>query len=225
MSFYDRLLAATAAERNAFKATPLIRRAIAEGLPREVYVAYLTQAYLHVSQTCPLLALAADHAGPDDSTLRDALFEYIEEEKGHELWILDDVVAMGGDREAARQARMNIGCRAMVGYVRYAIEHLSPYALLGMVHVLEGMSVELADAAAAGIGRATGAAGGKGFSYLVSHGSIDQEHVAFFRDLVNGIEDRGKQDVIIETARIVYWLFGEMFNQIGAGCEGSRDAA
>ena len=119
--------------------------------------------------------------------------------------------------------------RVMVGYAYHVIERVSPYALLGMVHVLEGMSVALAQRAAASIGQSfsqsSGDQGGQGFSYLNSHGALDQEHVAFFERLVNGIDDPAQQRAIIDTARIMYRLFGDVFHALDAPGEASRDAA
>lgn len=225
MTFYHHLLDATAGERAAFGNTPIIRHALENGVSRELYIAYLTQAYHHVKYTCPLLALAAARCPIGDGVYREALFEYIDEEKGHEQWILNVITAIGADAEAARNSAPNLACQAMVGYVHYATEHVSPYAMLGMVHVLEGMSVQLADAAASSIRLSVGAEDGKGFSYLTSHGAIDQHHVAFFETLVNGITEPAAQTAIIETARVVYKLFGDMFEEIAMGFGGLRDAA
>lgn len=225
MSFYQTLIAATAAERIAFQNTPVIRRAVTLGIPRDVYIAYLTQAYHHVKWTCPLLALAAAHAGPEDAPLHAALYEYIAEETGHETWILNDIAALGGDAEAARRSRPNAACRAMVGYVHYAIANVHPCAMLGMVHVLEGMSVRLADAAASGIAGAIGATGPEGFTYLTSHGAIDQAHVAFFETVANRIDDQKAREAVIETAQVVYRLFGAMFTEVADGFAEMRNAA
>lgn len=56
-------------------------------------------------------------------------------------------------------------------------------AMLGMVHVLEGLSAQLALGAAHKLRASVGAAGEGGFSYLASHGRLDQQHVALFRAL------------------------------------------
>ena len=217
MSFYRQLLDATRTERAAFLQIPVLADACADGVPRVVYLDYLGQAYHHVSQTCPLLAAAAARCGPDDGVYRDALFDYIAEERGHDAWILADIAALGGDAEAVRRSRPRLPCRLMVAYAHYAVEHVSPYALLGMVHVLEGMSVELAQRAAGAIARRVGVGeGGGGFSYLASHGSLDVGHVAFFERLVDGIADRAAQEAIVDTAAVVYRLFGDLFREVGA---------
>jgi pyrroloquinoline quinone (PQQ) biosynthesis protein C len=216
MPFYETLLEDTAAAREAFLARPLVRRAVDRGVSRETYVGFLEQAYHHVRHTCPLLSAAVVQCGPSDRRYVTALLDYIAEERGHEEWILEDIAAMGGDAEAVRNGAPALPCRLMVAYVYFAVEHLTPYAMLGMVHVLEGMSAALATHAAASIRSVLGGSGDAGFSYLSSHGSLDQEHVAFFRDLVNGIDDAAARRAIVETAIAVYKLYGDMFDEIDA---------
>lgn len=224
MTFYDRLLQETAPARADFLAIPALAAAIEQGVPRELYVAYLSEAYHHVKYTVRLLALALARTGDADAEYQRALVEYIDEEKGHETWILDDIRAMGGDSDAVRRGRGGFACRTMIGYMHYAIEHLSPYAMLGMVHVLEGISVMIADKAAKAI-RAQLGAGTAGFSYLTSHGGLDVSHVAFFRQLVDGIADPAQQAVIIDTANVIYRLFGDMFRDLGRKWEQRANAA
>lgn len=214
MQFFDRLFTETQTERAAFIATPVIQHALRQGVPAGMYVAFLGQAYHHVRHTCRLLSTAVARCSDRDQRYINALLEYIEEERGHEAWILDDIRALGGDAEAVRRGQGDLPCRLMVAYVYYAIEHVSPYAMLGMVHVLEGMSAALATAAAGTLKASFGIQDGRGFSYLGSHGSLDQQHVAFFRDLVNGIDDPVAQEAIIETARVVYRLYADMFSTI-----------
>lgn len=151
MTFYERLLSETTAERQDFQSITLIQNAVQKGVTRELYAKYLEQAYHHVRFTVPLLELARDNCGVDDTAYINALAEYIIEESGHDEWILDDIKALGVDAQAVRHGQGGFACRVMVGYAHYGVEHISPYALLGMVHVLEGMSVELAEKAAGAI--------------------------------------------------------------------------
>jgi pyrroloquinoline quinone (PQQ) biosynthesis protein C len=214
MQFYDRLMLETRPERDSFIAIPVIQRALSEGVSALMYTAFLGEAYHHVRHTCRLLATAAGRCGDHDTAYLSALLEYIGEERGHEEWILNDIEALGGDAKAVRHGQGDLPCRMMVAYVYYAIEHISPYAMLGMVHVLEGMSAALAAAAAGKLQASLGLPDGQGFSYLRSHGALDQEHVAFFRDLVNGISAPAAEQAIIETAKIVYRLYGDVFRGI-----------
>ncbi len=212
MSFYDRLIAETEKERIGFTSIPLIRDALRSGGSRELYVDFLTQAYHHVKHTFPLLAFAA--ARTTDETYQDALVEYMEEERGHEKWILDDIAAMGGDARAVKNGVPGIACHVMVGYTYYAIEWVSPYAMLGSVHVLEGMSTLLADKAADAIQRSLAHSGKDGFSYLRSHGALDIEHVAFFKTLVNGLTDSKTQKIVIDASKVFYRLYGDIYHEL-----------
>ena len=213
MTPYDRLYAETASARNRFLAIPLVRDAAAKGGSRALYLDFLTQAYHHVKHTFPLLSLAA--ALTKDERYQDALFEYMKEERGHDKWILDDIRALGGDAGKVANGEPDTSCEIMVGYAYYAIEHVSPYAILGMVHVLEGLSTMLAHTVATAVKGSLQLDGNTGFSYLISHGSLDIEHVALFKTLVNGFEDPKTVDIIIEGARVFYRLYGSIFEDMG----------
>jgi pyrroloquinoline quinone (PQQ) biosynthesis protein C len=102
----------------------------------------------------------------------------------------------------------------MVGYTYYAIEWISPYAMLGSVHVLEGMSTLLADKAADAIQRSLAHSGKDGFSYLRSHGALDIEHVAFFKTVVNGLGDPKIQNIVIDASKVFYRLYGDIYHEL-----------
>jgi long-chain acyl-CoA synthetase len=222
MSFYERLTAETAKERDAFLAIPIVQHAIRNGASHALYLDFLEQAYHHVKHTFPLLALAASTT--KDERYQDALIEYMEEERGHEKWILDDIRNLGGDPETIRTGTPRIPCQVMVGYAYYAIEHVSPFAFLGSVHVLEGMSVLLADKLADAMKNALGVDTDAGFTYLRTHGSLDADHVGFFRKLVDGFDDAKTQFIIIEHAKIFYRLYGAIFHELGSRAELSNAA-
>jgi len=222
MSFYEELQTATAPDRNGFLSIPLIQTTVHSGASRELYIDFLTQAYHHVKHTYPLLALASVHT--HNEAYQDALVEYMEEERGHEKWILDDIRAMGGNAEAVRDGKPGQACQIMVGYTYYAIEWISPYAMLGSVHVLEGMSTMLADMAADAIQASLAVPGKDGFSYLRSHGALDIEHVAFFKEFINTLSS-DVHEVIIDTSKIIYRLYGDVFRELAVRHPGRRDAA
>jgi len=213
MSFHDRLIAETSREARAFLAIPLVDDALRNGTSPELYMRFLAEAYHHVKHTFPLLALAASRT--EDERYQAALLDYMVEERGHEKWILDDIAAMGGDAGAVRLGQPRTPCRVLVAYAYDAVGRVSPYAMLGSVHVLEGLSVRLADMLADAMQMRLRLSGGAGFSYLRSHGALDQEHVAFFRRLVDGFEDRATQDIIIDHARVFYQLYGDIFRDLG----------
>ena len=223
MTFYDRLLAETKDARSDFISLPLIGRALNGDVPQDLYLDYLAQAYHHVRHTCPLLAFAASRT--QDSRYQGALFRYLDEELGHHEWILDDIRSLGGDADAAARDKPSVACRLMICYAYYAIEWISPYTLLGMVHVLEGMSVHLAERAASAIQKTFGLAGDRGVRYLRSHGALDVQHLSFLQSFVNGIGDPAAEDAIVDSATMFYHLYSGIFVDLVARRGGARNAA
>jgi hypothetical protein len=102
MTFYQQLLDATTQERNALMSQPLITKGGAGDLTLATYLAFLTQAYHHVKHTTPLLMACGGRLSGEYEWLRTAIGEYIEEEMGHQEWVLNDIEACGGDKEAVR---------------------------------------------------------------------------------------------------------------------------
>lgn len=213
MSFYQQLQDATAAEREALLATSLVRDALDGKLSRERYAAFLCQAYHHVRHTVPLLMATGSRLRPDQEWLRDAVAEYIEEEKGHQEWVLNDIAACGYDRDLAEHSQPNPATELMVAYAYHLIDRHNPLAFFGMVHVLEGTSIAVADSAAAQVMSSTGLSAAA-FTYLRSHGALDIEHVDFFRGLMDRIEEPADQRAILHAAGMFYRLYADVFRSV-----------
>lgn len=213
MSFYDTLQQQTAAERDYLLAAPILRQVLAGGIGLDSYVAFLGQAYHHVKHTVPLLMACGARLPERLEWLRGAIAEYIEEEYGHQEWILNDIRACGADAEAVRAATPNLPTELMVSYVYDRIARDNPVSFFGMVNVLEGTSIALATQAA-GIIKGQLGLPAQAFSYLTSHGSLDLEHIEFFKTLMNRLDDPADQAAVIHTARVVYRLYGDMFRSL-----------
>jgi pyrroloquinoline quinone (PQQ) biosynthesis protein C len=214
MSFYDELLQATEVERNALLNLPLIRAGAAGQVGREAYIAFLTEAYHHVRHTTPLLMACGSRLPAHYEWLRDAVAEYIEEEVGHQEWILNDIKACGGDAEAVRNGCPGVATELMVAYAYDMITRVSPVGFFGMVLVLEGTSVEMATRAGAALKQSLGL-GNEAFTYLTSHGSLDLEHIDFYASLVNRIDDPADRAMLAHAAKMFYKLYGDIFRELG----------
>jgi pyrroloquinoline quinone (PQQ) biosynthesis protein C len=212
MAFFDELQSRTAAERAELLSVPAIAECLVGRVTRSRYIAFLREAYHHVKHTVPLLMACGSRLGDERATLRDAITEYIAEETGHDAWILDDLRACGDDPEAAGRAQPAPATELMVAYVYDYIARVNPAGFLGMVHVLEGTSNAIATRAADVIARALSLPSAA-FTYLTSHGALDQEHVRFFERTVNGLEP-GDQEHVVHVARRVYRLYGDIFREL-----------
>lgn len=215
MSIYQKLLAATVKEREELLNLPLIKAGAAGQVNKAMYVAFLTEAYHHVKHTVPLLMLCGARLPERYEWLREAMAEYIEEELGHQEWILNDIKACGADSEAVRNGKPGMAAELMVAYAYDMITRVNPVGFLGMVLVLEGTSVEVATRAGGAIKQSLGL-GDNAFTYLTSHGSLDVGHTDFYAKLVDRITDPAELECLISSAKVFYKLYGDIFRELAA---------
>ncbi len=209
-SFFQTLQAQTATARTGLLTAPIIQGCLRGEVALPSYVAFLTEAFHHVRHTVPLLGACRAALPPGREWLREPLHEYIEEESGHDEWILDDLHACGADAQAVRHGRPAVATEVMVAYAYDLIARRNPLAFFGMVHVLEGTSVSLALMAADRIQQGLQLPD-SALSYLRSHGTLDREHVAHFERLMNRIDDPRDQADIVHAAQVFYRLYGDVY--------------
>ena len=215
MTFYNELLAATEAERKELLSLPLITKGATGKLPLQTYVAFLNQAYHHVKHTVPLLMACGGRLSEQYEWLRTSIGEYIEEEMGHQEWVLDDIAACGFDKEVVRKATPSQATELMVAYAYDIIQRVNPIGFFGMVLVLEGTSTVAASQAAKSLSQSLNLPPAC-FSYLSSHGALDVGHTQFYEDIVNKITDKNDKQLLIHAAKNFYKLYGDIFREIEA---------
>jgi pyrroloquinoline quinone (PQQ) biosynthesis protein C len=214
MTFYNELQRETALHKQSLYSMPIIQATMKGEVGVPEYIAFLTQAYHHVKHTLPLLMACGSRLSMDQEWIRTAMAEYIEEEIGHQEWILSDIDAAGGDAQAVRSGKPGLHTDIMVAFAYDLIARKNPVGFLGMVYVLEHTSTELATGAANTLKNNLGLPD-KAFSYLYSHGSLDLEHIAFYEKLVNQLEAPEDKRAVIESAQAFYHLYGNIFAELG----------
>lgn len=210
--FFDRLTRETRQARDGLLSIPFVQHGWKGELSLASYLAFLGQAYHHVKHTTPLLMACGSRVPHDREWLRDAMAEYIEEEVGHQEWILNDIAACGGDPEHVRSERPGMAAEMLVAYAYHTVDRLDPVGFLGMVLVLEGTSVQVASEAARRLQRNLGL-GPDAFTYLTSHGALDVSHMDFYRGLVNRLDAAG-QAAVVHAAQRFYHLYGDVFRDL-----------
>jgi pyrroloquinoline quinone (PQQ) biosynthesis protein C len=213
MSFFDDLQQQTENARQVLQNAPIIVQCLQGDITLDQYVAFLTQAYHHVRHTVPLLMAAGSRMPEEKAWLRKALAEYIEEELGHEEWILNDIAACGVDKEMVRYSDPNMATELMIAYAYDTIQRKNPVGFFGMVQVLEGTSINLACQAADFIQKKLGLPD-KAFTYLRSHGILDLEHVDFFKSLMNRLDSDTDKKAVVHCSRQFYKLYGDIFRSL-----------
>ena len=229
MVFSLELRAATEPDRQRLLTAPIITDCLAGRVSRDGYRAFLTEAYHHVKHTVPLLMACGARLPERLEWLRRGVTEYIEEEYGHEQWILTDLAEAGFDAQAAREGGPSPETELMVSYAYDTVQRGNPVGFFGMVLVLEGTSAAIATAAAEIIA-ARLALPRRACTYLLSHGSLDTEHMGQFDGLMNKLDDDTDRFAVLHAARMFYRLYGDVFRalpraEIAVPTTGARVAA
>ena len=216
MSFFITLIEDSDAGRRALEQEPRVNSMIHHGFKIEEYRAFLHDLYHVVWHFCPVMAVAAARLGDDFRNVRYELYERIEEEKGHEAWVLEDVEAVGGDVAHVRTNPPSAPVQAMIGFNYYGAERVHPCSVLGMLYMLEVVSSvyggRVSDSIAQAIGRDVDAGG---FKFQSSHATMDVDHMAKLNKLVKTISDPGAQRAILNSTRINFYQFRQMFGDGG----------
>ena len=126
MTFFMELCRQTESERQQLLSAPIIQRGLCGQITLEEYVAFLSQAYHHVKYTVPLLMATGARLDEKLEWLREAIAEYIEEETGHQEWILNDIAACGYDKEAVRVSEPGFATELMVSYAWDTVQRGNP---------------------------------------------------------------------------------------------------
>lgn len=211
--FYERLLSVTTRAREELYAVSQLRDGLRGRISLDTYIAYLTEAYHHVRHTVPFLMAMGARLPAGMDWLREAVIRYINEEKGHEEWILCDIKAAGGDPDEVRASTPRLETQVLVAYNYDYIQRKNPLGFLGMVFMLESTSTQIATRGASSIQGALELPD-EAFTYLYSHGELDREHMTLFRTLVNRIDDTGHREAIIEVACNTFRLFAGVLRSI-----------
>lgn len=216
MSFFITLLESTDANRRDLEAIPKVHAMVNHGLNLAEYQAFLHDLYHIVWNFCPIMAAAASRLGDDFREVRYELYERIEEEKGHELWVLEDIAAVGGDVARAKGEPPSAATQAMIAWNYHGADRKHPCSVLGMLYTLEVIASVYGGRVADSIARAIGRnVDGGGFRFLTSHATMDAEHMAKLNVLVKTIEDPAAQQAIIESTRVNFYQFGQLYREGG----------
>lgn len=213
MRLFESLRDTVVRERDYLFSSPIIVDALRGDITLAQYVAFLKEAYFHVKETVPLLMACGSRLSDDREWLRGAVAHYIDDEYGHENWILNDIRACGADAERIREGQPSRATELMVSYAWDTIHRRDPVGFFGMVYVLEGTSVALATQAANTLQISLDLPK-DAFSYLLSHGSIDQEHVQFLESLMNRFDDPKDHQTITHCARRFFYLYANLFREL-----------
>jgi pyrroloquinoline quinone (PQQ) biosynthesis protein C len=216
MSFFITLVEMTDTSRRDLELIPKVHSMINHGLTLAEYRGFLHDLYHIVWHFCPVMSAAAARCDDRFRDVRYDLYERIEEEKGHDSWVLEDIEALGGDVRAVRETPPSPPAQAMIAFNYYASDRVHPCSVLGMLYMLEVVSSVYGGRVSDSIARALGRnVEDGGFKFLSSHATMDLDHMAKLNRLVKTIDDAGAQNAIVNATRVNFHQFGQLFREGG----------
>ena len=214
LPFFAQLVSATDEDRRAFETHPVVVAAVADGMSLERYRALLLELYHVVWHFNPVCAAAASRLGDELVDVRYFLYEHMHEEKGHEVWVLNDLEAVGVSPADTRGHVPGADTLGLVGYNYWAADRRHPASALGMLYALEVIASVYGGPFASAIREALLLDGDRGVSFIDSHSTMDAQHMAELRLILNKVGDAAAQAAIVESVRVNFHHFTRIIEKI-----------
>lgn len=211
MSFSSELVALTDERLQALEAHPVMQAMLSGQVSQRAYADFLIRLYPVVSNFCPIMAAAIGVCADRLPELRRFLYEHVQEERGHENMVLNDLRALGvTDAIRIPLQRPAPPVQALLAFNYHGIATEHPACVLGMVYVLEILSSLYGDKVARAMSKNMGLSLSTGFSFLDSHASLDEDHMAELRQLLQHDECMDASKCILNSIEVNFHLFTDL---------------
>jgi len=214
LPFFADLVVRTDEARRAFETHPVVLDAVANGMPVERYRRFLLELYHVVWHFNPVCAAAASRMPDTHRQIRYHLYEHMHEESGHEEWVLNDLDAVGVGPEATRTHRPEVHTLALSGYNYWAAERRHPCSVLGMIYALEVIASVYGGPFSSAIRESLFLQDDRGVSFVSSHATMDAEHMAELRVVLNTLLDDEARDAVVESTTVNFHHFTRIFEAV-----------
>ena len=138
----------------------------------------------------------------------------MQEESGHEQWVTNDLEAVGVNQDALRLYEPSMHTLAVVGYNYWAADRRHPCSVLGMLYTLEVIASVYGGTFAEAIRSSLLLEGERGVSFISSHATMDAEHMAELRVILNTIHDEAAREAIVESTLVNFHHVTRMFEAV-----------
>jgi hypothetical protein len=175
------------------------RRLFGHAAIRELYPEYLFTMHCVIRASVPLLQAAAKQArslpnDPVSQTLADYFASHVDEEQGHDEWLLEDLASIGVPPERVLTRPPSPTVAALVGSQYYWVRHVHPVALLGYIALLEGYPPLPSDIERL---RVRTGYGPQAFRTLMLHAELDPAHGAELDEVVDSLRLSDEQRTVL----------------------------
>jgi len=212
--FFIDLISRTDEARRAFETNPRVLQIVAEGLSVERYRRLLLELYHVVWHFNPTCAAAVSRLDDRYSEIRYFLYSHMMEEKGHEEWVINDLEVVGVARQEVGHHRPSNALLTLNGYNYWAADRRNPCSVLGMVYALEVIASVYGGPIAAAIKESLLLEDDRGISFISSHVTMDAEHMAELRLVLNKLHDDDAKDAVVESTMVNFEQFTKLLEAI-----------
>jgi len=213
-AFFMELVSRTDEARREFETNSRVLDIVANGLSLERYRKLLLELYHVVWHFNPTCAAAACRITDQHRDVRYFLYDHMNEEKGHEEWVLNDLQVVGVSGEQARAYEPTLVMLGLNGYNYWSTDRRHPCSVLGMLYALEVVASVYGGQMTAAITESLLLEGDRGISFISSHATLDAEHLADLRVVLNKIEDEPAQAAVIESTVFNFHQFGRVLESV-----------
>jgi len=214
LPFFADLVTRTDEARRDFETNPVVLDAVAHGMSIERYRRLLLELYHVVWHFNPVCAAAASRVADTHRQVRYHLYEHMHEESGHEEWVLNDLEAVGVTPADTRGHAPSIHTLALTGYNHWAADRRHPCAVLGMMYALEVIASVYGGTFSSAIRDALLLEGDRGVSFISSHATMDAQHMAALRKILNTIVDEPAREAIVEATLVNFHHITRIFESV-----------
>jgi hypothetical protein len=208
------LVTETDEARRSFEIHPVVLDAVANGMSVQRYRKLLTELYHIVWHFNPICAAAASRMPDEYRDVRYFLYDHMSEESGHEEWVLNDLEAIGVNRETARNSPPGVFTAALCGYNYWSADRRHPCSVLGMIYALEVIASVYGGAFSSAIREALLLESERGTTFISSHATMDAEHMVVLRKVLTGLPDTAALDAVSEATKVNFHHFTRMFENV-----------
>jgi pyrroloquinoline quinone (PQQ) biosynthesis protein C len=174
---------------------------------REVYLRFLRRTHQYVLYTTTQLDEAArvlkDSPDPVHKAFVAKLSHHSREETGHDRWLRDDIVALGGDAHALESEEPCLAVAAYIAMLGVVLKSENALGVLGVGYYLEAISEKIGPRMAENLKRNSHIPNiANAVSFIEAHGIADVKHMAETRAALGGITNEGDKAAIVLLARL-----------------------
>ena len=200
--------------RRSFETNPRVLDMVANGLSVPRYQQLMLELYHVVWHFNPTCAAAASRIADAQRQVRYFLYEHMMEEKGHEEWVVADLEVVGVARAVTEAYRPSSHMLALNGYNYWAADRRHPCSVLGMVYALEVIASVYGGPISTAIKESLLLEGDRGISFISSHATLDAEHMAELRVVMNTLDDPEVKRAIVESTNVNFALFTKILEAV-----------